>query len=77
VVRLYHGGTLDEPSGSLWASPDADYAAAFAQLHEGPLWMLTLDVSDDAVLDLTGCGLNVARRGQEPPVCRYSGERAG
>ena len=37
VIRLYHGGTLDQSSGSLWATPDADYAAAFAQLLEGAL----------------------------------------
>ena len=33
-------------------SPDADYAAAFAQLHEAALWMLTLDVVAEEVLDL-------------------------
>jgi hypothetical protein len=59
VIRLYHGGTLDEPSDSLWAAPDADYAAAFAQLHEGELWRLTLDVSEGEVRDLTGCELDV------------------
>jgi hypothetical protein len=60
VIRLYHGGLLDRSSGSLWATPDADYAAAFAQLYEGALWMLTLDVSEGEVLDLTDCGLDVA-----------------
>jgi hypothetical protein len=60
VIRVFHGGYLDESSGSLWASPDADYAAAFAQLHEAGLWMLTLDVKDGEVLDLTDCRLDVA-----------------
>jgi Zn ribbon nucleic-acid-binding protein len=60
VIRLYHGGLLDHSAGSLWATPDADYAAAFAQMWEGALWMLTLDVSEDEVLDLTDCGLDVA-----------------
>jgi hypothetical protein len=60
VIRVYHGGLLDRSSGSLWASPDSAYAAAFAQLYEGALWMLTLDVDEDEVLDLTGCGLDVA-----------------
>ena len=32
---------------------DADYAAAFAQLHDADLWMLTLDVAVGDVLDLT------------------------
>jgi hypothetical protein len=43
----------------LWATPDSAYAAAFAQLYEGALWMLTLDVDESEVLDLTGCGLDV------------------
>ena len=60
MIRLYHGGLLDRSAGSLWASPDADYAAAFAQLYEGALWMLTLDVSAGEVLDLTDCGLDVS-----------------
>ena len=60
MIRVFHGGLLDGSSGSLWATPDADYAAAFAQMWEGSLWMLTLDVSEDEVLDLTDCGLNVA-----------------
>ena len=60
MIRLYHGGLLDGTSGSLWATPDADYAAAFAQMWEGALWMLTLDVNEGEVLDLTGCGLDVA-----------------
>jgi hypothetical protein len=51
---------LDRFGGSLWASLDPDYAAAFAQLYEGALWMLTLDVADGEVLDLTGCGLDVS-----------------
>jgi len=46
--------------GWLWTSLDPDYAAAFAQLHEGELWQLTLDVHNDAVLDLTPCGLDAA-----------------
>jgi hypothetical protein len=60
VIRVYHGGVLDQSSGWLWATPDSAYAAAFAQLYEGALWMLTLDVNQDEVLDLTGCGLDVA-----------------
>src|SRR4029450_11396165 len=40
MIRLYHGGTLDQSTDSLLATSDADYAAAFAQLHEGPLVML-------------------------------------
>jgi len=60
VIRLYRGGSVDQSSDSLWATPDADYAAAFAQLHEAPLVMLTLDVANEEVLDLTGCGLDVA-----------------
>ena len=60
MIRVYHGGLLDQSSGSLWTSPDPDYAAAFAQMWEGGLWMLTLDVDDNEVLDLTDCGLDVA-----------------
>jgi hypothetical protein len=60
VIRVYHGGLLNRSSDSLWASSDADYAAAFAQLYEGALWMLTLDVADGEVLDLTDCGLDVS-----------------
>lgn len=60
MIRLYHGGTLGQSSDSLWATPDVDYAAAFAQLHDAPLVMLTLDVAHEEVLDLTGCGLDVA-----------------
>jgi hypothetical protein len=60
VIRVFHGGPLDESSDSLWATPDADYAAAFAQMWESDLWMLTLDVNDGEVLDLTDCGLDVA-----------------
>ena len=60
MIRLYHGGPLSDESGSLWATPDVDYAAAFAQLHESALWMLTLDVHERDVLDLTGCGLDVS-----------------
>ena len=60
MIRLYHGGLITDVSGSLWATPDADYAAAFAQLYEGALWMLTVDVNDGEVLDLRGCGLDVA-----------------
>jgi hypothetical protein len=59
MFRVFHGGLLDESSGSLWASPDAEYAAAFAQLHEAAVWMLTLDVAEGDVLDLTRCGLDV------------------
>jgi hypothetical protein len=59
VFRVYHGGTLDPGSlGSLWVTPDL--AAAFAQLHKGALWQLTLDVADGEVLDLRRCGLDVA-----------------
>jgi hypothetical protein len=60
VIRVYDGGLLDKSSGSLWASFDPDYAAAFAQLYEGALWMLTLDVAEGEVLDLTDCGLDVS-----------------
>jgi hypothetical protein len=60
MLRVYHGGTMDRSSGGLWATPDADYAAAFAQLHEAALWMLTLDVAQGEVLDLTDCGLDVS-----------------
>jgi hypothetical protein len=60
MLRFYHGGHLDRVDGSLWATPDSDYAAAFAQMWEGALWMLTLDVSESEVLDLRGCGLDVA-----------------
>ena len=60
MIRLYRGGSVDQSSDSLWATPDADYAAAFAQLHEAPLVMLTLDVANEEVLDLTDCGLDVA-----------------
>ena len=59
-IRQYHGGTLNQLSGSLWATPDADYAAAVAQLYEAVLWILTLDVSQDEWLDLMDCGLDVA-----------------
>jgi hypothetical protein len=59
VIRVYHAGVLDQSSGWLWATPDSAYAAAFAQLYEGALWMLTLDVNRDEILDLTGCGLDV------------------
>jgi hypothetical protein len=58
VIRVYHGGLLDQSAGSLWATPDSEYAAAFAQLHDGALSMLTLDVAEDEVLDLRGCGLD-------------------
>ena len=54
VIRLYHGGLLDRSLGSLWATPDVDWAAAFAQLYEDALWMIALDVSDGEVLDLDG-----------------------
>jgi len=57
VIRLYPGGSLDRSSRTLWATPDSDYAAAFAQLHEGELWMLTLDVR-----------LAPTRTGHEPPL---------
>jgi hypothetical protein len=60
MLRVYHGGELHWPAESLWATSDWEYAAAFAQLHDGPLWMLTLDVSDGEVLDLTDCGLEVS-----------------
>jgi hypothetical protein len=59
MFRVFHGGTFDESSGSLWATPDAEYAAAFAQLHEGAVWMLTLDLAEGDVLDLTRCELDV------------------
>jgi hypothetical protein len=59
VLRVYHGGLLDRSAGSLWARFDPDYATAFAQLYEGALWMLTLDVAESEVLDLRGCGLDV------------------
>ena len=60
MIRLYHGGLLADASGPLWATPDADYAAAFAQLWEGALWQLTLEVDAGEVLDLRGCGLDVS-----------------
>ena len=43
----------------LWATPDFDYAGAIARLHESPIWMLTLDVDDGQLLDVTDCGLDV------------------
>jgi hypothetical protein len=45
---------------SLGSTPDVDWAAAFAELYEAALWMLTLDVSDGEVLDLTDCGLDAS-----------------
>ena len=58
MLRLYHGGNLDHLPDSLWATPDFGYAAAFAELHESPVWMLTVDVGTEEILDLTGCGLD-------------------
>jgi hypothetical protein len=60
VLKLYHGGTLDEPGATLWATSDPDYAAAFAQLHEGDLWTLNVDIQESEILDLTSFGLNVS-----------------
>jgi hypothetical protein len=34
---------LDQPSGLLWATPDADYTSAWTYCYEVPLWMLTLE----------------------------------
>ena len=59
MFRVFLGDTFDESAESVWASPDAEYAAAYAQLHEAPLWRHTLDVSENEVLDLTDCGLDV------------------
>ena len=61
MFRVFHGGPLDDSCGSLWATPDAEYAAAFAQLHEGAVWMLTLDVAEEDILDLTRCGLDLSQ----------------
>jgi hypothetical protein len=62
-MTLYHGGNLhdlnDEGIKRLWASEDFDYAAAFAQLHEGHVWALELKLTKNEVLDLTACGFDV------------------
>lgn len=55
-LRLYHGGTLNEPRSRVWATPEHDYATEYAQLHKAELWALDVELSDGEILDLTACG---------------------
>jgi hypothetical protein len=50
---------LDAPLATLWATPDFDYAAGYAELHDSDVvWALTMDLADADILDLTPHGLD-------------------
>jgi hypothetical protein len=58
---LYHGGAFNESGTRIWLTPDFDYAAALAQLYDcETLWQVTVAANEDEILDLTGCGPDVA-----------------
>ena len=44
MLGLYHGGNFDALTAStLWTTPDVDYAAGYAELHDSAVvWALIL-----------------------------------
>src|SRR5688572_18445043 len=60
MLSLYHGGNFDAPAvTTLWTTPNFDYAAGYAELHDSAVvWALTLDVADPEVLDVTAHGFD-------------------
>lgn len=60
MLTVYHGGNFDSDGSRLWTSVDPEYAAGYAQLHEGDLWALTVEIADAEILDVSGCELDAA-----------------
>ena len=72
---FYYGGGLNPPPTRLWLSADEAFAGGFAELHESPLWKVTLRLRPSDIVDVTdrefdavGVADGIARR-------RHSGVR--